>query len=394
MSVLLLVAFCIWRRRSNKTEQCRELSSFVMGVAYNRNAQPTGAMTGNLQEASVSLDGYTSLRFLEVDEGSHDTSCDDTLNINPATKDMTLDPESLQGFSGYSEDNGRLGDVAAFDTHCDDISIIHRATEDMTLDEVIAYCFGVSADDNARLGDTAAFDTNCDDTTKLHLSTEDMTHDQVILHGFGVSPDVKTSLLDVAKLQIVTEVLTLDSVMLQHPTGSPNANALQQVTEDLTLDPVSVQDERGSPHGNERHCEEATLHGVHVRTLDTLCDETSNDLPTTEDGTLDSVRLQKPIGYLDDQTCLGDVGTLAPCRHVTSYPVPGDMTLDPVSLEEKEEDAEYTVIDDNDVEDLLKDDPYETIESVDDNDDDNISQEDPYDRDKFVVAFDEILANQ
>ncbi|XP_046582537.1 protein jagged-1-like [Haliotis rubra] len=174
MSVLLLVASCIWRR-SNKTEQCRDdiqLDSFAMDVACN--PQPSGAMTGNLQGASVSPDGYTSLRFL----------------------------------------------------------------------------------------------------------------------------------------------------------GSP----------------------------------------------DTQCDEASNALPTTETGAFESVR---PSGYPDGHTRLGDFGTLDTRRHVTSYiqPVPEDMTLDRGSLEEEEDNAEYTVIDDNEVEDILQEDPYETIESVDDKDDENISQE-------------------
>ncbi|XP_046573991.1 protein jagged-1-like [Haliotis rubra] len=56
------------------------------------------------------------------------------------------------------------------------------------------------------------------------------------------------------------------------------------------------------------------------------------------------------------------------------------MTLDPGSQKGDAEDAEYTVIHDNDVEDLLQEDPYETIESLDDNDVENISQKDPYEK--------------
>ncbi|XP_046569976.1 uncharacterized protein LOC124278294 [Haliotis rubra] len=288
--ILLLVAFCIWRR-SNKTEQCRDdiqLDSFVMDVACN--PQPPGAMTRNLQGASVSPDGYTSLRFL----GSPDTHCDETSNIiSLEAEDITLDPETLEGLGLYPAE-----------AHRDDTLNIHLTTEDMALDPVIIHRFGVSPNDNGRLGDVAT---------------------------------------------------------------------LQPVTEDLTLDPVIEQDARVSPHDNTHDCDKATLHDVEVATLDTHCDEASNALPTTETGALDSVR---PSGYPDDHTRLGDFGTLDTRRHVTSYiqPVPGDMTLDPGNLKEEEDNAEYTVIDDNEVEDILQEDPFETIESVDDKDDENISQ--------------------
>ncbi|XP_046574037.1 uncharacterized protein LOC124282111 [Haliotis rubra] len=341
MSVLLLVAFCIWRRRSNKTQQCRDdnqHSSYVMDVACN--PRPTGAMTGNLQQASVSPDGYTSLRFLEVDEGSHDTRFGDTVNVNLASEDMTLDQEGPKGFSVYPNDNAHVGKAATCDTHCDDTSNIFLATEDMNLDDVFVHCFRFSPDDNARLGDAATLDTNCDDTTKLHLPTENMTHDQVILHGFGVCSDDKASLGDVA--------------------------TLQQVTNDLTLDPVILQDARTSPHGNAGSSNELATPNTHYA-------EIPNALLTTEAGTLSSVCLQRPSGYKDDKTRLDTR------RSVTSYihPVPGDNTLD-AEKEADEEDAEYTVINDNYVEDLLQESPYETIESLDDNDVENISQKDPY----------------
>ncbi|XP_067685382.1 uncharacterized protein [Haliotis asinina] len=337
LTVLLLVASCIRRRRSNNTQQCRDhsqISSLVMDVAFNPRLP--GAITGNLQEASVSPDGYTSLRFPREDEESPDIHCDDTSNISLAAEDSTLDPEDQPGFGFYPNDDTRLGKAAACAT--DDISNIHIKTEDVTLDDVIAHCFRVSPNDNVHLGDAALFDTNCDDTTKLHLSSEDMTHNQLILHGLDVSPNDKASHGDVA--------------------------TTQEVTNDLTLDPDILRGARASPHDNAGP-------GDEVATSDTNYDGTSNALATAEARSLSSVCLQEPGGYKNYKPHLDTR------RRVASYiqPVPGDISLDT-----EKEDAEYTVIHDKDVEDLSLEDPYETLESLDDDDVEDISQKDTYEK--------------
>ncbi|XP_067685384.1 uncharacterized protein [Haliotis asinina] len=357
MTVLFLAAFSIWRRRSNTIERSRDenhLSSLVLDVPCNRRTP--GAMTENIQEASVCPDGYTSLRFLEEDEGSLGTLCDGPSNVSQPPEDITLDPDRLQGFGGYPDDNGCLVDVATVGTHVGATSNILLQTEDMALDEVIAHCFGVSPG-NARLGDAAALDTN---TSNLNLAADDMAHDRdrdrVIVQAFNVSPDVKISLPD-----MVTP----------------------RVTEDLTFDSVILQDPRCSPYEHAHHSDEGTLHDVPLETLNTHCDETL----TTETRTLDTVRLRRPRECPDGHVRLGEVGAR---RHVKTciQSVTGDMTLIPGSLEAEVEDAEYTVIDDEDGEELLQEDPYETIESADDKDFENISQKDPYETIKSVDDID------
>ncbi|XP_046542312.1 protein jagged-1-like [Haliotis rubra] len=116
----------------------------------------------------------------------------------------------------------------------------------------------------------------------------------------------------------------------------------------------------------------------HERSLDTDCDDTLHIHIATEDMMFDPV-------FLDDNNLHDDEAKLDTGLHVASYihPVPADITLDPASLEDEEDEAEYTVIDDNDVEDPLQENPYETIESFDENDVDNISQTNPYEKINF-----------
>ncbi|XP_067683192.1 uncharacterized protein [Haliotis asinina] len=335
ITVLLVVTLGVWRRRSKTTQQYRDnqLSTFVVDVRCN--PQQPGPMAGNLQEANVSPDGYTSLCFLRVDESSPNTLSADIPLITLAAEDVTFDPEGQPGFVFYQNDYARLGKAATCAT--DDTSNIHIGTEDVTLDGETAHCFRVSPNDNVRLGDAATADTNSEDTMKRHLPTEDLTNDQLILRGFDVSPDGKASPGSVATLQQVANI---------------------------TLDPVILRGARASPHDNAGP-------GDEVATPDTNYDGTYNAIATTEDGSLGSVCLQEPSGYKNYKPHLDTR------LRVTSYiqPVNGD-----ISLEAEKEDAEYTVIHDKDVEDLLQEDLYETVESSDDDDVKDISQKDIYEK--------------
>ncbi|XP_048252578.1 protein jagged-1-like [Haliotis rufescens] len=139
LMTVLLVAMYIWRRRSHNSEpfiQDDEILLFQMGVPFNRNSNPhrRGTITRNLQDASVSPDGYTSLRFHDVHRGTLVTHCDDTSNIQGATGDMTLDPWSQEGASVPPDENARHDDAATLDTRRHVTSYIQPVTGDMTLD--------------------------------------------------------------------------------------------------------------------------------------------------------------------------------------------------------------------------------------------------------------------
>ncbi|XP_071081722.1 protein jagged-1-like [Haliotis cracherodii] len=138
MAVLLLVTFGIWKRKSDKS-QCTDddndqINSFEMDVPCSRNPDTAGTITGDLQDASVSPDGYTRLLFHDVDEGTLDTHSDDTSNIHRATGDMTLDPWIQEGASVSPDDNARHDDAATLDSIHLVASYIHEIIEDMTRD--------------------------------------------------------------------------------------------------------------------------------------------------------------------------------------------------------------------------------------------------------------------
>ncbi|XP_071081721.1 uncharacterized protein [Haliotis cracherodii] len=181
MTVLLLAAFGIWKRKSDKS-QCTDddndqISSCEMDVPCSRNPDSAGAITGDLQDASASPDGYTRLLFHGVDEGTLDTHSDDTSNIHRATGDMTLDSWSREGASVSPDDNARLGDVATLDTCRRVTSYIQPVTGDMTLVPCSQEGASVSQDDNARLGDVATLDTRRRITSYIQPGASDMTID-------------------------------------------------------------------------------------------------------------------------------------------------------------------------------------------------------------------------
>ncbi|XP_048252988.1 uncharacterized protein LOC124133870 [Haliotis rufescens] len=187
MTVLPLVAFGIWKRKSD-TSQCiddanDQISSFGMDEPCNRNPNRPGTITGNLQDASVSLDGYTRLRFHDVHRGTHVTHCDDTSNIHGAAGDMTLDPWSQEGASVSPDDNARHGDAATFDTRRHVTSYIQPVTGDMTLDPWSQEGASVSPDDNARHDDAATLDTRRHVTSYIQPVSGDMTLDPCNLRG-------------------------------------------------------------------------------------------------------------------------------------------------------------------------------------------------------------------
>ncbi|XP_071081718.1 uncharacterized protein [Haliotis cracherodii] len=187
MTVLLLAAFSIWKRKSDKS-QCTDddndqINSFEMDVPCSRNPDTAGTITGDLQDASVSPDGYTRLLFHDVDEGTLDTHSDDTSNIHRATGDMTLDPWIQEGARVSPDDNARLGDVATLDTRCRITSYIEPVTGDMTIDPCSQEGAIVSPDDNARLGDVATLDTRRHVTSYIEPVTGDMTLDPCSQEG-------------------------------------------------------------------------------------------------------------------------------------------------------------------------------------------------------------------
>ncbi|XP_046542316.1 uncharacterized protein LOC124252706 [Haliotis rubra] len=200
MSVLLLVAFFIWRRRSDRSANVTgddQINLYVINVPCSRNLNRPGTVTGS-QDASLSPDGDTSLGFDEAQVGTHDTACDEISNTQPTTENVNLDPENLWGSSGYRDDHARLGDVATPDTRRHITSIIQPVTEDVPLDPGSLRGGGVSPDDYARLGDVATPDTRRHITSIIQPVTEDVPLDPGSLRGGGVSPDDHARLADVA----------------------------------------------------------------------------------------------------------------------------------------------------------------------------------------------------
>ncbi|XP_046354308.2 uncharacterized protein LOC124133809 [Haliotis rufescens] len=162
MIVLPLMAFGIWKRRSD-TSQCIEdendqIDSFGMDVPRNRNPNRPGTITGSLQGANVSPDGNPCLHFHDVDEGALDTHCDDASNIHGATGDMTLVPWSQEAASVSPDDNARHGDITPLDTHRHATSNIHNGTGDMTLDLRSLRGASVLESVNTGLHDEATFE--------------------------------------------------------------------------------------------------------------------------------------------------------------------------------------------------------------------------------------------
>ncbi|XP_071081720.1 uncharacterized protein [Haliotis cracherodii] len=161
MTVLLLVAICIWRRKPDKSkctddDNNDQINSFEMDVPCNRNPQSPGTITGNLQDASP--DGKPCLHFHDVHEGALDTHCDDTSNIHRATGDMTLVPWSQEGASVSPDDNVHHGDKTPLDTHRHATLNVHNGTGDMTLDLWSLHGASVSESVNQRLPDEATFE--------------------------------------------------------------------------------------------------------------------------------------------------------------------------------------------------------------------------------------------
>ncbi|XP_067684045.1 uncharacterized protein [Haliotis asinina] len=109
-------------------------------------------------------------------------------------------------------------------------------------------------------------------------------------------------------------------------------------------------------------------------------DDTSNIRVAAEDMIFEPAAVR-----LDDNRRPCDEVKLDNSLHIASYiqPVPEGVTLDPGSVEEEEDETEYAVIDDNDFEDLLQENPYETIESFEDSDVENDSQTNYYEEISF-----------
>ncbi|XP_071083979.1 uncharacterized protein [Haliotis cracherodii] len=163
MTVLLLVAICIWRRKSDMSkctddDNNDQINSFEMDVPCNRNPQSPGTISGNLQGASVSPDGKPCLHFHDVHEGALDTHCDDTSNIHGATGNMNLVPLSQEAASVSPDDNARHGDITQLDTHRHATSNIHNRTGDMTLDLSSLHGASVLESVNTRLHDEVTFE--------------------------------------------------------------------------------------------------------------------------------------------------------------------------------------------------------------------------------------------
>ncbi|XP_046573992.1 uncharacterized protein LOC124282067 [Haliotis rubra] len=151
VSVLLLVAFCVWRRRSGRSEKVTvddQIGLFVINVPCNRNLNRADSVASFRQDASLCPEGDTSLDFDEAQVVTFDTVCDEISNTQPTTEDVTLDPLSIQGSS--VSDNARLSDVATPGTR--------RHVTSLDPEGLLSVI--VSPDDHAPLGDFGTPDTH------------------------------------------------------------------------------------------------------------------------------------------------------------------------------------------------------------------------------------------
>ncbi|XP_046542315.1 uncharacterized protein LOC124252705 [Haliotis rubra] len=178
MTVLLLVAFCTWRRRSGKRES--RLRTLVTVVPCNRILNRPGTNTGHLHDASVSSDGSTCTPIHDVDEGSVDSHCDDSSHIQVDTGVVIVQLVR------------RHGDEAPPDTHCDDAAHIDVGTEAMTLQSVRRQGLSVSLNDNARHGDEAPPNAHCDGVSHINVGTGAVTFDSGRLQGASEARDDNT----------------------------------------------------------------------------------------------------------------------------------------------------------------------------------------------------------
>ncbi|XP_071083980.1 uncharacterized protein [Haliotis cracherodii] len=214
LMTVLLVAMYIWRRRSHNSEQF--IQDDEMNVPCNRNSNPhrRGTIRGNLQDASVSPDGYTSLRFHDVHRGTLVTHCDDTPNIHGATGDMTLDPWSQEGASVSPDDTARHGDAATLSTRRHVTSYIQPTSGDMTLDPWSQEGASVSPDDYARHGVITPLDTHRHATSNIHNGTGDMTLVPWSLHG--ASEDTEYTVTDDTDVENISEEDPYVDVVVLH----------------------------------------------------------------------------------------------------------------------------------------------------------------------------------
>ncbi|XP_067683193.1 uncharacterized protein [Haliotis asinina] len=151
MTVLLLVAFCIRKRRSGKSEN--RLMTVVAVVPCNRNHN----RPGNVQDVSVPPDSSRCLSIQDEDDAAPpETHCDDAAHIHVGTGAMTFPPARSQGDSVSLDHNARHDDAEPPDTHFYDVSHINGASVDMTLDSGRLQGANELLDDNTRQWDLQA----------------------------------------------------------------------------------------------------------------------------------------------------------------------------------------------------------------------------------------------
>ncbi|XP_067685379.1 uncharacterized protein [Haliotis asinina] len=175
MSVLLLVAFCVRRRRSGTRES--RLRTVVTAVSCKKNPNRPLTNTGNLHHASVSADSSTCLPIHDVEEGSVDSNSDQTSHIQVDTGVVVV------------QQVRRHGDEAPPDTRCDDVSHVHVGTGTMTHQPARRQGGTVSQDDSARHGDESPSKTHYGDTLGINESSGDVTLDSGRLQGANKALD-------------------------------------------------------------------------------------------------------------------------------------------------------------------------------------------------------------
>ncbi|XP_067684343.1 uncharacterized protein [Haliotis asinina] len=221
MSALLLVAFCMWRRRSERSEKYtddNQLDLFVINVPCNSNLDSAGSVSFH-EDASLSPKGDTSLDFHQAEVVTLDTVCNEVSNSQSTAEDVTLDPLSFQGSSVSDIDVETPGHVT---------SLIHP---DLTLG--LAQCASASVDDDGRHGDVTTLDTRHHDTSNIQPGIDDMTRDLEGIPSASVSPNVH------ARLRNFGTPDTRRHIMSCTPVGALPCTSGGGLTSNCSYDPLN-----------------------------------------------------------------------------------------------------------------------------------------------------------